>query len=161
MCTICVHICIFVRLQYVYDFDSMRTIDSDVSFKMDPGVDPRVERWRRAVHAALTLPPIDEAGVPVRVNVGPAHVRGFPQYVEEARRKPLFISESLRDARGGLLLRDGDGRIISLNDDRLGLVPKLFRKATRTVWEDFGMDDNIQVSPVHPSYFSGVQKFLY
>ena len=85
-------------------------------------MDPRVERWRSAVHAAFTLPPIDEAGVPVRVNVGPAHVRGFPQYVEEARRKPLFISESLRDARGGLLLRDGDGRIISLNDDRLGTL---------------------------------------
>lgn len=75
---------------------------------MDPALDPRVERWRRSVHAAFTLAPIDEAGVPVRVNVGPAHVRGFPQYVEEARRKPLFISESLRDARGNLIVRSSE-----------------------------------------------------
>ena len=94
-------------------------------------MDPGVEQWRRAVWAAFTtdLPRIDEGSIlPLRVNVGPVHVRGHPRWVEEQRGQVLYVPR-LRDHNGNLHLQNDHGRVVNLN--HLNLGAQLFLKPRR------------------------------
>lgn len=51
-------------------------------------MDPRVERWRRAVHAAFTLPPIDEAGFQCASTWVPRTCEGFLNMLRRLAENP-------------------------------------------------------------------------